>query len=65
MIKKCYIPVCLLCFVLLGCSSDVKTFHSTKSLGEQLEDLDKAYKSNAITEDEYKKAKQILIDKTK
>lgn len=65
MIKKCFFPVYLSFILLLGCASDLETFHSTRSLGEQLEDLDKAYKSEAITEDEYKKAKQILIEKMK
>ena len=52
----------LLFFFLVGCASDVETFHSTNSLGNQLEDLNQAYKANAITEDEYKKGKEILID---
>lgn len=55
--------VFLLCGLLLvGCSSNVETFNSTTTIGQQLEDLDKAYKSNAITEAEYKKAKEILLE---
>ena len=47
---------------LFACGSSVETFDSTQSLGTQLEDLHKAYTSNAITEKEYKEAKEILID---
>lgn len=65
MLKKSFITVCVVSFLLLGCSSDVKKFHTTKSLGEELEDLDKAYKNNAISEDEYKKAKEMLINRSK
>ena len=35
----------------------------TKSTGEQLVDLQKAYESGAISEQEYKKAKQDVMDK--
>ena len=48
--------------ILMGCSSSVETFNSTQSLGGQLEDLDQAYKANAITEQEYQKGKEILLD---
>ncbi len=48
--------------ILMGCSSSVETFNSTQGLGKQLEDLDQAYKANAITEKEYQKAKEILLD---
>ncbi len=36
----------------------------TKSTGEQLMDLQKAYESGAISETEYKKMKQDVIDKS-
>jgi hypothetical protein len=45
-----------------GCSANIETFGSTQSLGTQLEQLDKAYQANAITEKEYQKGKEILID---
>lgn len=45
-----------------GCASDVEVFHSTNSLGKQLEDLNQAYQSKAISEQEYQQAKEILID---
>ncbi|MCW8928925.1 MAG: SHOCT domain-containing protein [Gammaproteobacteria bacterium] len=62
MIKPAYIFLFVSSFVLLSCSSNVETFNSTRSLGTQLDDLNKAYSMNAITEEEYKKAKEILID---
>jgi hypothetical protein len=36
---------------------------STQTLGQQLIDLDKAYKEGVITEKEYKKTKEALIKK--
>ena len=52
-------------FFLAGCASSVDTFNSSHGLGKQLEDLNQAYTTNAITEKEYKKAKEILIDHDK
>ena len=60
-VKK-YLLIPLLPFTFIACSSNVENFHSTKSLGQQLEDLDKAYQSQSITEKEYKKAKAVLLD---
>ncbi len=48
--------------LLISCGSNVETFESTQTLGAQLDDLHKAYNSNAITEQEYKEAKEIIID---
>jgi hypothetical protein len=48
--------------LLAGCASNIETFHSTESLGKQLDDLQQAYKAGAVTEKEYKKGKEILID---
>lgn len=62
MVKSGSIFICLCSAFLLSCASDVETFDSTETLGTQLEDLHKAYTINAITEKEYKKAKEILID---
>lgn len=36
---------------------------STPTLGQQLEDLDSAYKSGAITKEEYEKLRKELLDK--
>ncbi len=47
---------------LTGCSANVKTFSSTKSLGDQLEDLQKAFDKQAISAQEHEKAKQLLIN---
>ena len=60
--KPGYIFICLCSFFLFACASDVEVFDSTYGLGAQLDDLNKAYNANAITEKEYKKAKEILID---
>ncbi|MCP3850743.1 MAG: hypothetical protein GY694_10985 [Gammaproteobacteria bacterium] len=49
-------------FFTTSCSSNVEEFNSSKSLGAQLDELHQAYQSQAITEKEYKKAKEILID---
>lgn len=35
---------------------------STPTLGKQLEDLDSAYKSGAISKEEYEKTRQNLLD---
>jgi hypothetical protein len=42
---------------------DVKTETITTTLGQELLDLNKAYKDGIITQKEYEKAKQALIDK--
>ena len=46
-----------------GTKTDVVTETSTTTLGQELQDLDKAYKDGIITEKEYKKAKEKLIKK--
>jgi hypothetical protein len=43
--------------------NDVKTETITTTLGQELQDLNKAYKDGIITQKEYEKAKQALIDK--
>jgi hypothetical protein len=43
--------------------SDVKTETITTTLGQELLDLHKAYKDGIITQKEYEKARQALIDK--
>lgn len=58
------------CAVLLGgcCGGGSKTtqidhISTTKTVGEQMMDLQKARDSGAISEEEYKKAKQDILDK--
>ena len=46
-----------------GTQTDVKTETSTTTLGQELQDLNKAYKDGIITEKEYKDAKEKLIKK--
>jgi len=46
-----------------GTKTDVVSETSTTTLGQELQDLDKAYKDGIITEKEYKKAKEKLIKK--
>ena len=53
---------------LIGCGgggAKVKTTTTTVTLGQQLLDLDEAYKSGALDEKQYKKAKKNLLDKYK
>ncbi len=46
-----------------GCGSDKSTAIYSHSLGEELIDLEKAYKIGALTEDEFNDAKENLIDR--
>ena len=46
-----------------GTKTDVVTETSTTTLGQELQDLDKAYKDGIISEKEYKSAKEKLIKK--
>ena len=54
---------------LAGCGSSKKTEVKsepttiTTTLGQELQDLDKAYKDGIITQKEYEKAKNALIEK--
>ena len=54
---------------LVGCGSskekEVKSEPTviTTTLGQELQDLDKAYKDGIITQKEYEKAKKALIEK--
>lgn len=53
---------------LVGCCGGSKETvvvppsQSTTTLGQELQDLDEAYKKGAITQDEYEKAKKKLLD---
>ncbi|CAB1056836.1 hypothetical protein D1BOALGB6SA_1575 [Olavius sp. associated proteobacterium Delta 1] len=68
-----YIKVCVLVFIVLvsvnfaacgGSKTDVKSEPCTvtTTLGQELQDLDKAYKDGIITQKEYDKAKKRLIE---
>ncbi|MBU4603573.1 MAG: SHOCT domain-containing protein [Proteobacteria bacterium] len=49
---------------LAGCGgADVKNQNTTVSEGQQLIDLQKAYKSGAITKDQYEEQKAKILDK--
>jgi uncharacterized membrane protein len=60
-----WLLILIVSFSMLGCSANVKTFDSTATLGQQMEDLEASYKAGAITEGEYNKAKNILIKRYK
>ena len=54
--------------VLAGCcggskTTKIETMTPTKTVGEQMMDLQKARDTGAISEEEYKKAKQDILDK--
>ncbi len=54
--------------LIAGCCGGSKTtkvevLTPTKTVGEQMTDLQKARDTGAITEEEYKKAKQDILDK--
>ena len=52
--------------VLSGCGGGgAKTEVSTKTLGQELTDLQQAYEAGAITESEYEKSKKSLLKKYK
>ncbi len=58
----------ILCVTFIACGSGKKETKAgsitvTTTLGQELQDLDKAYKDGIITEKEYEKAKKALIEK--
>ena len=56
----------IICLTLTSCGgggAKVESSVSTQTLGQQLIDLDKAYKEGVITEKEYNKVKKGLIKK--
>ncbi len=48
-----------------GGKAEVKSTTRTSTLGQELIDLDKAYQQGAITEKQYKNAKEELLEKQK
>ena len=58
----------ILCVAFVSCGSGKKEtkaepINVTTTLGQELQDLDKAYKDGIITEKEYEKTKKRLIEK--
>lgn len=55
------------CALLTNCgggdTTTVESTTNTQTLGQQLIDLDNAYKQGAISEDEYKDLKEALLEK--
>lgn len=69
-----FVRICLMLSALVfagglaGCgggSAEVKSTTRTSTLGQELMDLDKAYQQGAITEEQYKKAKETLLKNQK
>lgn len=69
-----FLRICLILSILFlagglaGCgggTAEVKTTTRTSTLGQELMDLDKAYQQGAITEEQYKEAKEALLKKEK
>ena len=60
--------ILLLCSVLLlsGCGgggADIQSTTHNTTMGQELMDLDNSYKQGIITEKEYKKAKEKIMDR--
>ena len=60
--------ILLLCSVLLlsacgGGGADVQTTTHNTTMGQELMDLDNSYKQGIITEKEYKKAKEKIMNR--
>ena len=58
--------VIVVCLTLTSCGgggAKLESSVSTQTLGQQLIDLEKAYKEGVITEKEYNKAKKNLLEK--
>jgi uncharacterized membrane protein len=51
---------------VIGCGgggADVKQMTTTTTLGQELQDLDDAYKKGLLSEEEYKKSRKNLMEK--
>ena len=62
------LPVVMLAAVLAGCGgggAQSTTQVTTKTLGQELTDLKTAYEAGAMSEKEYNKAREALLDKYK
>ncbi len=63
-LKHAFLIICILALVIVsGCGggADVKSTTRTTTLGQELMDLEKAYKQGVISEKEYKAAKEKLM----
>ena len=58
-----YAMVLMAALLTAGCSSSKVTNTPTQGVGQQLLDLDKAYKEGIINEDQYNKLKREIIKK--
>lgn len=58
----CSIFICVTLTSCGGGGAKVESTVSTQTLGQQLIDLDKAYKEGVITEKEYNKSKKALME---
>ncbi len=53
-------------WAVIGCGgggADVKQMTTTTTLGQELQDLDDAYKKGLLSEEEYKKSRKNLMEK--
>lgn len=61
------IAVLLLCSgLLIGCGgggAELKSTSTTTTMGQELMDLDESYKKGIITEKEYKRAKEKILER--
>ncbi len=61
---KLFAAVMISGVLLTGCGGGGAELHSTNTtMGQELMDLDAAYKKGIMTEDEYKDAKEKIIDR--
>lgn len=66
MIQTKFILLTLLVLSLTGCGgggADVKTTTHSTTMGQELMDLNESYKKGILTEKEYKKAKENIMER--